>query len=205
MGISSSSGNEVAVSAAGAMKTDGSAVTQPVSGTVTAAQATAANLNATVTGTVTANAGSGSFNTVPGAPTTTTLTSVSSARTTTGTAAMTFGVAVRHVAVSINVTADSGTTPTFQFQVKKADTNGNLVAVSSTGISTTTLTTAPYTIFLHVGDNNDSVKATWPAATNDACICTGPSDQVATTAWTLAWTLTGTSPSITFQWGAVGY
>ena len=35
----------------GALKVDGSAVTQPVSGTVTAAQATAANLNATVVGT----------------------------------------------------------------------------------------------------------------------------------------------------------
>lgn len=49
-----------------AIKVDGSAVTQPISGTVTAnagtgsftvAQATAANLNATVTGTITANAG----------------------------------------------------------------------------------------------------------------------------------------------------
>jgi len=36
--------------------------TQTVSGTVTVAQATAANLNATVTGTVTANAGTGTFN-----------------------------------------------------------------------------------------------------------------------------------------------
>ena len=41
-------GNVATVSAAGAQKVDGSAVTQPVSGTVTAAQATAASLNATV-------------------------------------------------------------------------------------------------------------------------------------------------------------
>ncbi len=40
--------NEAAVSAGNALKVDGSAATQPVSGTVTAAQATAANLKATV-------------------------------------------------------------------------------------------------------------------------------------------------------------
>ncbi len=39
------------IAAMTALKVDGSAVTQPVSGTVTAAQATAANLNATVVGT----------------------------------------------------------------------------------------------------------------------------------------------------------
>lgn len=55
--------NKASISAAGAVKVDGSAVTQPISGTVSVAaaqtiavtQATAANLNATVTGTVTAN------------------------------------------------------------------------------------------------------------------------------------------------------
>lgn len=40
--------NSLSLTTAGALRTDGSAVTQPVSGTVTAAQATAANLNATV-------------------------------------------------------------------------------------------------------------------------------------------------------------
>jgi hypothetical protein len=63
-------GNTATVTAANAVKVDGSAVTQPVSGTVTAnagtgnftvVQSTASNLNATVTGTVTANAGTGSF------------------------------------------------------------------------------------------------------------------------------------------------
>jgi len=44
-------GNVAAVTAGNALKTDASATTQPVSGTVTAAQATAANLNATVVGT----------------------------------------------------------------------------------------------------------------------------------------------------------
>lgn len=62
----SQGGNSVTVSAGGALKIDGSAVTQPVSGTITAnagtgsftvAQATAANLNATVVGTVTSNIG----------------------------------------------------------------------------------------------------------------------------------------------------
>src|SRR3990172_4478402 len=43
-------GQKAAVSAAGALKVDGSAVTQPVSGTVTAAQATASSLNAQVVG-----------------------------------------------------------------------------------------------------------------------------------------------------------
>lgn len=59
-------GNSATVSAGGALKTDSSATTQPVSGTITAnagtgsftvAQATAANLNATVVGTVTSNVG----------------------------------------------------------------------------------------------------------------------------------------------------
>jgi len=50
-------GNSAAVTAANALKVDGSAVTQPISGTVTAVQATAANLNATVVGTVTSNQG----------------------------------------------------------------------------------------------------------------------------------------------------
>jgi len=59
-------GNSAVVTASNALKVDGSAVTQPVSGTVTAnagtgsftvVQATAANLNATVVGTVTANQG----------------------------------------------------------------------------------------------------------------------------------------------------
>ena len=57
-------GNSASVTASNALKVDGSAVTQPVSGTVTAnagtgnftvVQPTAANLNATVTGTVAAN------------------------------------------------------------------------------------------------------------------------------------------------------
>src|SRR6516225_5106705 len=42
--------NNLSLTTSGALRVDGSAVTQPVSGTVTAAQATAANLNATVTG-----------------------------------------------------------------------------------------------------------------------------------------------------------
>jgi hypothetical protein len=54
-------GNTAVVSAAGAQKVDGSAVTQPVSGTVTVTQGTAANLNATVTGTVAATQ-SGTWN-----------------------------------------------------------------------------------------------------------------------------------------------
>lgn len=57
-------GNSATVTASNALKVDGSAVTQPVSGTVTAnagtgnftvTQATAANLNATVTGTIITN------------------------------------------------------------------------------------------------------------------------------------------------------
>lgn len=48
-----------------ALKVDGSAVTQPVSGTVTVQQATAANLNATVTGTVAATQ-SGTWTVQPG-------------------------------------------------------------------------------------------------------------------------------------------
>lgn len=86
--IDSGGANKASISAAGAVKVDGSAVTQPVSGTVTAnagtgtfnvsgtvtanagtgpfvvSQATASNLNATVTGTVTANAGTGNFTVV---------------------------------------------------------------------------------------------------------------------------------------------
>lgn len=66
----SQGGNTATVSAANALKVDGSAVTQPVSGTVTAnagtgnftvVQSTAANLNATVTGTVAATQ-SGTWN-----------------------------------------------------------------------------------------------------------------------------------------------
>ena len=62
--------NPLSLTGAGALRIDGSGVTQPVSGTITAnagtgsftvAQATASNLNATVTGTVTANAGSGTM------------------------------------------------------------------------------------------------------------------------------------------------
>lgn len=49
------------VGTANGLKVDGSAVTQPVSGTVTVTQGTAANLNATVTGTVAATQ-SGSWN-----------------------------------------------------------------------------------------------------------------------------------------------
>jgi hypothetical protein len=81
--------NVASISVGGALKVDGSAVTQPVSGTFwqttqpvsgtvtanagtgsfTVAQATAANLNATVTGTVTANAGTGSFTVAQGTAT----------------------------------------------------------------------------------------------------------------------------------------
>lgn len=50
----SAAANKASVSAAGALKVDGSAVTQPISGSVTVTQGTAANLNATVTGTVAA-------------------------------------------------------------------------------------------------------------------------------------------------------
>src|SRR5271165_3908794 len=54
-------GNSATVTASNALKVDGSAVTQPVSGTVTVTQSTAANLNATVTGTVAATQ-SGTWN-----------------------------------------------------------------------------------------------------------------------------------------------
>lgn len=47
----------LSLTTAGALRTDASATTQPVSGTVTVTQGTAANLNATVVGTVTANIG----------------------------------------------------------------------------------------------------------------------------------------------------
>ena len=46
--IKDSGGTEADVTASNALKVDGSAVTQPISGTVTASQATAASLNATV-------------------------------------------------------------------------------------------------------------------------------------------------------------
>lgn len=59
-------GQRASVSAAGAIKVDGSAATQPVSGTVTATQATAANLNAAVVGTGTAGAPAGNILTVQG-------------------------------------------------------------------------------------------------------------------------------------------
>lgn len=51
-------GNSAIVSAGGALKVDGSAVTQPISGTVTA---NAGSGTFTISGTVTANAGSGTF------------------------------------------------------------------------------------------------------------------------------------------------
>lgn len=72
--LDSGGSNKASISAAGAVKVDGSAVTQPVSGTITAnagtgsftvAQATAANLNATVTGTVAATQ-SGTWTVQPG-------------------------------------------------------------------------------------------------------------------------------------------
>lgn len=44
--------NALSINTSGALRIDGSSVTQPVSGTVTVQQVTAANLNATVTGTV---------------------------------------------------------------------------------------------------------------------------------------------------------
>lgn len=60
-------GNDATVSAGGALKVDGSASTQPVSGTVTVQQATAANLNATVSGTVAATqSGTWNINNVSG-------------------------------------------------------------------------------------------------------------------------------------------
>ena len=68
--------NALSLTTAGALRVDGSGVTQPVSGTfwqttqpvsgtVTVTQATAANLNATVTGTITANQG-GTWTVQPG-------------------------------------------------------------------------------------------------------------------------------------------
>src|SRR5215472_13372071 len=61
--IRDAAGNErgANVTAANALVVDGSGVTQPISGTVTVTQATAANLNATVTGTVAATQ-SGTWN-----------------------------------------------------------------------------------------------------------------------------------------------
>ena len=54
MGSDGTLARAVQTTTGGILKVDGSATTQPVSGTVTVSQATAANLNATVTGTVTA-------------------------------------------------------------------------------------------------------------------------------------------------------
>lgn len=60
-------GNSATVTASNALKVDASATTQPVSGTVTVQQATAANLNATVTGTVAASqSGTWDINNVSG-------------------------------------------------------------------------------------------------------------------------------------------
>jgi hypothetical protein len=72
-------GNASALSltTSGRLRVDGSGVTQPISGTITAnagtgnftvVQSTASNLNANVSGTVTANAGTGVFDVTPNTP-----------------------------------------------------------------------------------------------------------------------------------------
>jgi hypothetical protein len=62
MGSDGTLARAIQTTTGGVLKVDGTATTQPVSGTVTVTQATAGNLNATVTGTVTANLAAGTNN-----------------------------------------------------------------------------------------------------------------------------------------------
>ena len=62
MGSDGTLARAVQTTTGGVLKVDGSASTQPVSGTVTVTQATAGNLNANVSGTVTANLAAGTNN-----------------------------------------------------------------------------------------------------------------------------------------------
>ena len=127
------------VTTSGRLLTDGSGVTQPVSGTVTAnagtgsftvAQATAGNLNATVVGTVTANAGTGSF-TVSQATGTNLHTVVDSGSITANAGTGTFTVG-QATGTNLHTVVDSGS-----ITANIGTTGGLALEASVTGLSLT--------------------------------------------------------------------
>jgi hypothetical protein len=134
-------GNSATVSVGGALKVDGSASTQPVSGTVTVQQATAANLNATVTGTVAATQ-SGTWTVQPGNTPNTTpwLATINqggnSATVTAGNALKVDGSAVTQP-VSGTVTANAGTGSFTVAQATAANLNATVVQATAANLNAT--------------------------------------------------------------------
>lgn len=137
--------NALSLTTAGALRIDGSAVTQPVSGTVTAAQATAANLNATVVQSTAAN-----------------LRTQTAAEATTGTSTGTVAALIGGA-----VTTAAPTYTTGQMSALSLDTTGslrvNVTAGGGSNASVSTTGTTPPGSATYIGG---SVTTSNPTYTN---------------------------------------
>lgn len=183
--------NQATITAANALKIDGSAVVQPVSGTVTANAGTG-TLNVAGTGTAgTPTAAVLSVQGVSGGtavPTTAAVpvalfSEAATARTVSGNSAnITPTANPQGLILSWNVTAVSGTSPALTLSLQQQDANG---------------------VFQTLGT---SVSITAVAAGNFSC-GSGLVNQVlisGNNVCRIAWTISGTTPSFTFQSSLVG-
>ena len=133
--------NALSLTTSGALRVDSSSTTQPVSGTVTVAQATAANLNATVTGTV--NIGNTPSVTISGTPSVTV-----SSGTVTANIGTTNGLALDATltggtAKSITRGGAKGTTTAADITSANVDANTQAMHVAVTGTPSVTISGTP--------------------------------------------------------------
>lgn len=146
-------GRYVTVSAANALKVDGSAVTQPVSGTVTANAGTG---TFTVSGTVTANAGTGTFGT--------NLAQIAGTTTATGNGTASAGCQ------RVTIASDNTAIPVATHAVTQSGT-------WNVGTVTTVTTVSTVTAVTTLGTITNNVKVVGPDA--DGAAATGAPVQVA--------------------------
>lgn len=128
------------------------------------------------------------------------ITSASSARTVTGnTGSLAFTGTPRFVAITINITAVSGTTPTVQWFAQTTDANGVLVDLfPRIAAAAPTATTQIRFMF---GPDCPSIAHTLPTAAAVVSLASAPCVFNPTGSILLGWIIGGTTPSVTFQYG----
>lgn len=126
--------------------------------------------------------------------------SASSARTVTGnTGSVAFTGTPRFAAITLNITAVSGTSPTVQWFAQTTDANGVLIDLfPRIAAAAPTVGTQIRFVF---GPDAPSVAHALPTASNVMTVTSAPCVFSPTGSILFGWVIAGTTPSITFQYG----
>lgn len=126
--------------------------------------------------------------------------SASSARTVTGdTGSVAFTGTPRFVAITLNITAVSGTSPTVQWFAQTTDANGVLIELFPR-IAAAAPVAGTQVRFIF-GPDTPVVAHTIPTAAQFLALTSAPCVFSPTGSIKFGWVIAGTTPSITFQYG----